>query len=142
MLLDPDEVLETDHTNAMAGNLQDLGAGQQIIVCSDGLQIREQVERILAVNIEREVRAERQRLGIEAELQVGRSASEGQFQRLQNASESLEIFGRPAVAKVNVIGDASTAHQSFRLAADHHELDAGVGQERAEPLKRTGSGRL
>jgi hypothetical protein len=67
MPLDPDEVLEANHAHGTTGDLNGLGGRLDILVGPDRLQIGEEVERVLPVNFECEVRAKGERLGIDAD---------------------------------------------------------------------------
>src|SRR6266571_6674430 len=140
MPLDPYQVLQADHAHGLSADLQDLRAGQQILVGAYWLQVGEKVKLILGVDLEGEVRPERQRSGVDAELQVGRRSTQGELQRSQGSRQTLEVLRRATVAQVDVVRHARAAHQRLRLPADHHELDAGIGQQRAEALKRTDVG--
>ena len=55
MPLDPYQVFQADHAHGLSADLQDLRAGQQILVGADGLQVGQKVKRILGVDLEGEV---------------------------------------------------------------------------------------
>ena len=72
---DPDQVLQPDHAYGSAAHLNGAGAGEQIIVGTNGLQVGKKVERILAVDLEREVGPEGQRPRVEPEPEVSRRST-------------------------------------------------------------------
>src|SRR5205814_2522246 len=109
--LDADEIVEPDHAGRMAADGDGLRLRRQVVVRADRLQVAEKIQRILAVDFERVILPQRQRLCVQSKLQLGRSAAKGQVQRRQRGREPLEILGRAPIAQVDVVGDACAAHE-------------------------------
>lgn len=116
--------------------METVSAWATSFVAADGLQVAEEVEGELTIHLERVVLAQRQRLGVEPELQLGGRATEPQVQGAQGGGKLLQTIGGAPVAQIDVVGDARAAHERLRLAPHDDELHAVVGQEGAEPLKR------
>jgi hypothetical protein len=95
--LDANQVVETDHAYRAARELNRLRPLQQVLVRTDRLQVREQVERVFAVDLERVVLTQREAAGVDVELEVGGRAPEREPQRPEYGGEPLEVL-RPISA--------------------------------------------
>jgi len=110
--------------------------GQQVLVRPDRLQIAEEIQGVLAIDLERVVLTERESLRVQPELQIGGSAAQGQVQGPQGRRQAFEVVGGASIAKVDVVGDARAAHERFSLPADDDELHTVLGEHFAEAFKR------
>src|SRR2546425_5928485 len=134
--LDADEVIEADHLRRTATDGHGLDVWQQVLVRPEWLQVAEEIQRPLAVDLERVVLAQRERLRVQAELELRWSAAQGQVQSPERRRQALEVVGGAPVAEVHVIRHAGAAHERLGLSANDDELHAVLGQHRAKALKR------
>src|SRR3989441_2812607 len=134
--LDADQVVEPDHPRRSPGDGQGLGAWQQVVVRADRLEIPQEIERVLTVDLERVVLAECERLRIESEFQLRRGTAERQAEASQRRRQTLQVVGRAAITKVDVVRDPRAAHERLGLAADDDEFHVVLGQHGAESFKR------
>src|SRR6266581_255659 len=96
--LDADEVLEANHLRRTATDGHGLDVWQQVLVRPERLQVAEEIQRPLAVDLERVVLAQRERLRVQAELELRWSAAQGQVQSPEGRRQALEVVGGAPVA--------------------------------------------
>ncbi len=97
------QVVQADDVGRTSTDGDSFRVRQQVVVGPDRLQVTEEIKGILAVDLERVVLTERQRLRIEPELQLRGRAAQRQVQGPQCRRQPLQVGGRTPVAEVDIM---------------------------------------